>query len=469
MAYLKPQTPLKDLNSGDYFYPLTTIDQIITGTSRLSAFLSEDSSNHNLLNLSNIGNITGNIILNGTLTVSGNTILNGNLISNNGIFSNYLTIGSSTLNTSYNLYVNGTSYFNGQVTATQFNGPLNGNATSATKLVYGPILNSDAAINSFHAANTFQTALWNNTSSPGTSNGIILDMGWTSAAYGAQLAIDDDPSYLIALRQRDSNGWKAWKRIPMGDGTGASGTWGISITGGAKYLNSYGNTSQESGRTSARGGVYTYNMYDETANGAPSRYLSVIGFGLGSQGHVEIAGYWCSNTGLWYRSLRDCCDNWYAWNRIWVAGNSVTSAVWNDYAEYREADTIQGGRCVREVGDDTLTLTTKRLMRGCSITSDTWGFAQGETDKAKTPIAVAGRVLAYPLEDRELFKEYIGYSVCSGPDGTVSLMTEEEELKYPWAIVGTVSAVPDYEEWGGGEMADRPSVKVDGRIWIKVK
>ena len=27
-----------------------------------------------------------------------------------------------------------------------------------------------------------------------------------------------------------------------------------------------------------------------------------------------------------------------------------------------------------------------------------------------------------------LFRKYIGYSVCSGPDGTVSLMTEEEEL-----------------------------------------
>lgn len=158
-----------------------------------------------------------------------------------------------------------------------------------------------------------------------------------------------------------------------------------------------------------------------------------------------------------------------AWSKFWLQGDSVTGAVWNDYAEYREADTIQGGRCVREVGDDTLTLTTKRLMRGCSITSDTWGFAQGETDKAKTPIAVAGRVLAYPLEDRELFREYIGYSVCSGPNGTVSLMTEEEELKYPWAIVGTVSAVPDYEEWGGGEMADRPSVKVDGRVWIRIK
>ena len=33
---------------------------------------------------------------------------------------------------------------------------------------------------------------------------------------------------------------------------------------------------------------------------------------------------------------------------------SVEGAVFNDYAEYREADTIQGGRCVREVGDARL-------------------------------------------------------------------------------------------------------------------
>lgn len=29
MAYLKPQSPLKDFNTGDYIYPLTTADQII--------------------------------------------------------------------------------------------------------------------------------------------------------------------------------------------------------------------------------------------------------------------------------------------------------------------------------------------------------------------------------------------------------------------------------------------------------
>ena len=136
-------------------------------------------------------------------------------------------------------------------------------------------------------------------------------------------------------------------------------------------------------------------------------------------------------------------------------------AVWNDYAEYREADTIQGGRCVREVGDDTLVLTTKRLMRGCSITSDTWGFAQGETDKCKTPIAVSGRVLAYYSGDIKEFKP--GYPVCSGPNGTVSVMTEEEEEKYPSRIIGTVSEIPTYEKWGTG------NVEVNGRIWIRIR
>ena len=29
MAYLKPQSPLQDKSSGDYFYPLTTADQVI--------------------------------------------------------------------------------------------------------------------------------------------------------------------------------------------------------------------------------------------------------------------------------------------------------------------------------------------------------------------------------------------------------------------------------------------------------
>lgn len=118
---------------------------------------------------------------------------------------------------------------------------------------------------------------------------------------------------------------------------------------------------------------------------------------------------------------------------------------------------------MREVGDGSLVLTTKRLEKGCEIVSDTYGFAIGETDDCKTPIAATGRVLAYPYEDIEEFKTHIGDPVCSGPNGTVSIMTEEEEEKYPSRIIGTISEIPTYETWGTG------NVKVNGRVWIRIK
>ena len=151
-----------------------------------------------------------------------------------------------------------------------------------------------------------------------------------------------------------------------------------------------------------------------------------------------------------------------------MSGTKITAyqplygAVWNDYAEFREGDTIEAGHCVIEVGDDTLITSTERLMLGANITSDTFGFAIGETEQAKTPIAVSGRVLAYPYESREEFKKNIGRPVCSGPNGTVSIMTDEEYRDKGYCAIGTISAVPDYEEWGTGK------VKVNGRVWIKV-
>ena len=139
-------------------------------------------------------------------------------------------------------------------------------------------------------------------------------------------------------------------------------------------------------------------------------------------------------------------------------------AVYNDYAEYRELKeniAIPYGRVVIENGDDTLSLSTKRLQGGGNICSDTFGFAIGETDKAKMPIAVSGRALAYPYEDRNSYAP--GDAVCTGPKGTVSKMTREEIKEWPDRIIGYVSAVPAYETWGQNNVA------VDGRIWIKVK
>ena len=147
-------------------------------------------------------------------------------------------------------------------------------------------------------------------------------------------------------------------------------------------------------------------------------------------------------------------------NGVLVA-TKVRGAVFNDYAEYRESLIKEPGRCVIETGYGDLELSTKRLQLGGNIISDTFGFSIGETDKAETPIAVCGRVLAYPYENR--YKFTAGAAVCSGPNGTVSLMTREEIKEWPDAIIGYVSEIPEYKEWGSDK------IQVNNRIWIKIK
>lgn len=141
--------------------------------------------------------------------------------------------------------------------------------------------------------------------------------------------------------------------------------------------------------------------------------------------------------------------------------SKVYGAVWNDYAEYRSTPKVKPGQCVIETGKGDLIKSSKRLQPGANIVSDTFGFAIGETEQTKTPLAVSGRVLAYPYEDRDSYQA--GDPVCSGPNGTISKMTREEVREYPERIIGTVSEIPDYEVWGTG------NVKVNNRIWIKVK
>ena len=147
--------------------------------------------------------------------------------------------------------------------------------------------------------------------------------------------------------------------------------------------------------------------------------------------------------------------------RVKLSDGTLWGAVWNDYAECRETTDIEPGRVVCETGKGNLVLSTERLQGGANVVSDTFGFIIGETDKAKTPIAVSGRVLVYPLEDRETYAA--GDAVCAGPNGTVSKMTREEIREYPDRILGTVSEIPEYDEWG------QTGIKINGRIWIKIK
>jgi len=147
---------------------------------------------------------------------------------------------------------------------------------------------------------------------------------------------------------------------------------------------------------------------------------------------------------------------------------SVKNAVWNDYAECRHSNELEPGRCVRETSTVLgMVRTTQRLMPGCKFVSDTYGALMGETSDAKTPIAVSGRVLAYPYRAREEYP--LGAAVCSAPNGTIDIMTREEIMMYPERIVGTVSEIPDYEIWHGGSQDGKNDIQVNGRIWIYVK
>lgn len=147
--------------------------------------------------------------------------------------------------------------------------------------------------------------------------------------------------------------------------------------------------------------------------------------------------------------------------RVVRGTNVLRGAAWNDYAEAREVNTLEAGRVVVEKGNGSMVVSSERLMPSAKITSDTFGFIIGETETCKTPIAVCGRVLAYPNEDKNSYS--LGDAVCSGPNGTVSKMTREEIINYPERIIGTVSEIPNYEVWG------EEKVKVNGRIWIYVK
>lgn len=148
---------------------------------------------------------------------------------------------------------------------------------------------------------------------------------------------------------------------------------------------------------------------------------------------------------------------------VYIKNNGVLmGAAWNDYAEYRtQSEEIEPGYCVASADNGQVYKTNEKFQACDGIVSDTFGFAIGETDKCKTPLAVAGRVLAYCEGDR--YSYHSGDTVCAGPDGKVCKMTREEIKEWPDRVIGIVSEIPDYEIWGTG------NIKVNGRIWIRIK
>lgn len=145
----------------------------------------------------------------------------------------------------------------------------------------------------------------------------------------------------------------------------------------------------------------------------------------------------------------------------WFEASKVYGAIWNDYAEYRpQEEKLIPGYIAYSDDNGKLKYTTERLQKFEGVVSDTYGFAIGETEECKTPLAVSGRVLVYTDPTGDF---HSGDCVCAGPGGLAYKMTRNEVMMYPDRIVGVVSEIPKYKIWGTGK------VKVDGRIWIKVR
>ena len=144
-----------------------------------------------------------------------------------------------------------------------------------------------------------------------------------------------------------------------------------------------------------------------------------------------------------------------------ITATRVYGAVYNDYQEYRaQVEYIKPGY-VQLSNNGKLYKQNKDRQRNVQgVVSDVFGFQIGEQNQNQLPVQVSGRALVY-AENKKRLK--VGDQVCTTKNGTVRKMKWWEKLLFPEQIVGFVDEIPSYSTWGSS------NVRVDGRIWIRVK
>lgn len=114
-------------------------------------------------------------------------------------------------------------------------------------------------------------------------------------------------------------------KYPTKTGSGASGTWGINISGTADRLVNKGNVTAIGGTTTFGEGLYLHKVYN---NGYPCSYGNLLR--IGGAGLGELVAEWAgsSATGhLFYRSKRDTSTQaWSDWKKVAFVDDNVASA-----------------------------------------------------------------------------------------------------------------------------------------------
>lgn len=411
--------------------------------------------------------VNNNLIIklnSGTTEGTNQFTYNGSDIKNINITPANIGAASSSHNHDSSYVKKSGDTMTGDLTAPTFHGELDGNADTATKFKDAQSITLTGDVTgtaSSQAGWSITTTLSNS----GVTNGTYGPTEDVNGSNGATISV---PQITVDEKGRITNIVnRTYTSVNTDTNTTYSAGTGLSLSGTTiNHSNSITAGSVGTAQSPSHGGTFKIPKITYDAQGhiteattvnitLPVDYNTDTKVTTDAQTSSKIYVTGTPSTGTVTGTLQ------YNEN-VYISGNVMYGACWNDYAEYRISDCQEPGRVICENGDDTLSLATERLQSAGNVISDTFGFAIGETEQAKTPIAVSGRVLAYPYESREEFKKNIGRPVCSGPNGTVSIMTDEEYRDKGYCAIGTISAVPDYEEWGAGK------VKVNGRVWIKV-
>lgn len=435
---------------------------------KLVASIKPDGFHGNLKgNADTATKVNNNLIIklnSGTTEGTNQFTYNGSAIKNIDITPANIGAASSSHNHDSSYVKKSGDTMTGDLTAPTFHGELNGNADTATKFKDAQSITLTGDVTgtaSSQAGWSITTTLSNS----GVTNGTYGPTEDVNGSNGATISV---PQITVDEKGRITNIVnRTYTSVNTDTNTTYSAGTGLSLSGTTiNHSNSITAGSVGTAQSPSHGGTFKIPKITYDAQGHITEATTVnitLPVDYNTDTKVTTAAQTSSTIYVTGTPSTGTVTGTLQYNEnVYISGNVMYGACWNDYAEYRISDCQEPGRVICENGDDTLSLATERLQPAGNVISDTFGFAIGETEQAKAPVAVSGRVLAYPYESREEFKKNIGRPVCSGPNGTVSIMTDKEYRDKGYCAIGTISAVPDYEEWGAGK------VKVNGRVWIKV-
>ncbi len=152
-----------------------------------------------------------------------------------------------------------------------------------------------------------------------------------------------------------------------------------------------GDTTAETGRSVHETGIYTFNRNNGTlGTGTDSAYYSVLAFGQGAGGSVQIASKWTSPWDkLYFRSLRDTIDDWSDWREVYHTSHKPT---------YSELGTMAYSNLT---GTPTIPTNNNQLTNGAS-------YITASNSAITNKLPLAGGTMSGTISGRD-FKPQAGY------------------------------------------------------------